>query len=292
MKKTGALHSPCFKETKRYVRAVFFTAIMLPATGNSESQPSHEAGQAPHWGYAGSNGPDHWADMAGEFALCGSGKRQSPVNIHDAQLQALYPLDFQYQPVALQVLNNGHTLQADYNTVSGDTTIAIGGKPYPLKSRPVYESTLMVGDVPYSLLQFHFHSPSEHAHDGRRFPMEVHLVHKNANGNLAVVGIFLKPGQQNPVLQKLLEYVPSTLNTVSNKTGITINAADLLPGNRKMFHYGGSLTTPPCSENVNWFVMKNPIEVSDEQIRKFTQLIGNNARPLQQAYWRNMLVSE
>ncbi len=281
------------KQTGWYVSALFLiAAAVVPAIGNSGSSQLQETRHAPHWGYSGQAGPSHWADMDGKFALCGSGKRQSPVDIRDANPQALYPLDFQYRPVSLHVLNNGHTLQANYNTASGDTTVVIGGNTYPLKSKQVYDSTLMLGDVPYNLLQFHFHSPSEHARDGRRFPMEVHLVHKNANGNLAVVGIFLKRGKHNPTLQKLLEHVPSTLNTVSNGTGITINATDLLPESRKMFHYGGSLTTPPCSENVNWFVMKTPIEVSDEQVRKFTQLIGRNARPLQQAYWRDMLVSE
>ncbi len=280
------------KQTAWYVGAMLLVAAAIPVTGNCELSQEDATRHAPHWGYGGQVGPSHWAGMAAEFALCGSGKRQSPVDIRDALPQALYPLDFQYRPVDLHVLNNGHTLQANYNTAIGDTTITVGGSLYPLKTKPVYDSTLMVGDVPYKLLQFHFHSPSEHARDGRRFPMEVHLVHRNANGNLAVVGIFLKLGKRNPTLQKLLEYVPSTLNTVSSGTGATLNAADLLPENHKVFHYGGSLTTPPCSENVNWFVMTTPIEVADEQVRKFTQLIGRNARPLQQVHWRDVLVSD
>jgi carbonic anhydrase len=251
-----------------------------------------ESGHTPHWSYTGSSGPAGWGSLAKAFALCGSGKRQSPVDIWDEVPADLYPLRFQYQSIPLLVLNNGHTLQANYNTLGQAENVTIGGKAYPVKGKPVHNSSLMIGDAPYKLLQFHFHTPSEHARDGRRFAMEVHLVHKSADGNLAVVGVLLKRGKENPTLKKVLDHVSGNINEVKHVKGVSINATDLLPTNRDVFHYSGSLTTPPCSENVNWYVMKTPIEVSDAQVKQFAKLIGENARPLQSMHWRQMLISE
>jgi carbonic anhydrase len=242
-----------------------------------------------HWAYTGSSGPAYWGELVNP--LCSSGHRQSPVNISAEGSANLYRLKFHYLPVSLQVLNNGHTLQANYSTDSDGQKITIGEQSYVIKPKAGYKSELMLGDVPYKLLQFHFHTPSEHARDGERFAMEVHLVHKSADGNLAVVGMFLKRGGHNSILQKLLDNVSSTINKVSVKTEVRINAADLLPEHREYYHYSGSLTTPPCSENVNWLVMKAAIQVSDQQVSRFIQLVGENARPLQSLNWRNMLVS-
>jgi carbonic anhydrase len=190
------------------------------------------------------------------------------------------------------VLNNGHTLQANYNTLGREETVTIGGKPYPVRTKPEYHSVLRLGDVPYQLLQFHFHTPSEHAREGLRYAMEVHLVHKSADGNLAVVGVLFEKGKENPTLKKVLDNVSSNVNEVKRVQEVKINAVDLLPDERQVFHYTGSLTTPPCSENVNWFVMKTPMEVSDAQVRQFERLIGKNARPLQSMHWRSMLISD
>ncbi len=267
--------------------SMLLALFIFPATG-SYATTQH----AVHWGYAGSVGPDKWGSISNEFALCGSGKRQSPVDIQNEESADLYPLQFQYQSVPLQVVNNGHTLQANYDTANKEEVIDIGGKSYPLHTKPVYDSTLMLGDVPYKLLQFHFHTPSEHARENERYAMEVHLVHKNANGNLAVVSVLLKRGAPNATLQKMLDNVSDSINEVNAVQGISINVADLLPQNQQVFHYSGSLTTPPCSENVNWFVMKTPMEVSNKQVKHFANLIGKNARPLQDMHWRSMLVSE
>jgi carbonic anhydrase len=257
------------------------------AVYSSETAGKH----ALHWGYSGSVGPEEWGNLSQKFAVCGSGKRQSPVNIMSEVPADLYSLDFQYQPVPLRVVNNGHTLQANYNSADSQATVQIGDQAYPIKSKSVYNSIMMLGDVPYSLLQFHFHTPSEHARQGQRYPMEVHLVHQSADGNLAVVGIFIRRGNENSTLAKLLGNVSSTVNKENVIQSIKINAADLLPDDRARFHYYGSLTTPPCSENVNWFVMKDPIEASANQINQFENLIGKNARPLQRMYWRSMLIS-
>jgi carbonic anhydrase len=281
----------------KYIFSGFLIRILLlstlPLSGLVAATNQHaETGHTSHWGYTGSSGPDEWHSLSEAYALCGSGKRQSPVDIWNEASADLYPLRFEYKSIPLLVLNNGHTLQANYNTVGKEKTVSIGGKPYPVKSKPVHDSTLMLGDVPYKLLQFHFHAPSEHARDGRRYAMEVHLVHKSADGNLAVIGVLFERGDENPILRQVLGNVSGNINEVKLVQGVTINAADLLPHDRQVFHYSGSLTTPPCSENVNWFVMKTPIEVSDEQVNQFEHLVGENARPLQPMHWRSMLVSE
>jgi carbonic anhydrase len=263
----------------------------LPFTSLVAAQ-NKAGGHSTHWGYTGSVGPSEWYRLAKAYALCGSGKRQSPVDIWNETPAELYTLDFQYQSIPLQVLNNGHTLQANYYEPGGQQTVSIGGKSYPVKGQPTYNSTLMLGDVAYKLLQFHFHTPSEHARNGGRYAMEVHLVHKSADGNLAVVGVLLKQGKMNPTLGKILDHASDKINETKLVKGVTINAADLLPADRNVFHYSGSLTTPPCSENVNWFVMKSPVEVSDSQVKQFARIVGENARPIQSMYWRSMLTSE
>jgi carbonic anhydrase len=284
------------KNCKHVISGMIFQILLFssfPFCGLVAATNQHaNTGHTSHWGYTGASGPAEWHSLSKEYALCGSGKRQSPVDIWNEVPADLYPLQFQYQTIPLLVLNNGHTLQANYNSVGGEETVTIGGKPYPVKGKPIYNSTLMLGDVPYKLLQFHFHTPSEHARDGRRYAMEVHLVHKSADGNLAVVGVLLERGNENPILKKVLDNVSGAINKVKIAHSVKINASELLPDDRQVFHYSGSLTTPPCSENVNWFVMRTPIEVSDEQVDQFEKLIGKNARPLQNMHWRSMLISD
>ncbi len=268
--------------------------LIMLAAANQIALASDDAGggHALHWGYTGAAGPEEWGNLSPKYVVCGSGKRQSPVNISNEVPANLYSLRFQYQAIPLLVLNNGHTLQANYNSSEREATVKIGDESYPVQTKTTYNSTLMVGDVPYELLQFHFHTPSEHAREGRRYPMEVHLVHRAGDGNLAVVGVFFKRGNENPTLAKILKNVSHEINKVFRVQHVEVNAADLLPDNRQTFHYYGSLTTPPCSENVNWFVMKTPIEVSGDQVNQFEKLIGKNARPLQPMNWRSMLTSE
>ncbi|WP_019614694.1 carbonic anhydrase [Psychromonas ossibalaenae] len=279
------------KAVNRLGVSAFFALTLFPALLQASTLKDKQIRHSLHWGYSGSAGPEHWGTLANKFVLCGSGMRQSPVDIEYDYSVELYPLLFEYQPVPLKVVNNGHTLQVNYDSPVQQKTVSIGGKSFPVKSRPVYNSKLMLGDVPYKLLQFHFHTPSEHAVTGERYAMEVHLVHQSDDGNLAVVGVLLKRGAKNQLLQKVLDNVSGTINKV-NVTGIMVNSADLLPDKRQYFHYSGSLTTPPCSENVNWLVMKDAMEVSGQQVSRFTQLIGANARPLQEILWRSMLLSE
>lgn len=223
-------------------------------------------GSDSHWGYEGQGGPEHWASMSKEFSLCGGGKEQSPIDISGAQTTNLPAIQFDYKADSLEILNNGHTIQVNRAAGSG---ISVGGEKY-------------------ELLQFHFHSPSENIVDGKPFPMEMHLVHKSAKGQLAVVGVFFKTGAKNAVLDQAWSHMPHHAGDKKKAGSVSINAADLLPADRGYYSFEGSLTTPPCSEGVKWMVLKAPIEASKKQIEQFTQVIGANARPVQPLHDRKV----
>ena len=201
--------------------------------------------------------------------MCKIGRSQSPVNIQKAKADEVYTLKIDYKPVTLQVLNNGHTLQVNYDDKSS-------------------VSKFYYNDREFKLLQIHFHTPSEHAFEGKRYSMEAHLVHKSPDGQLAVIGVFLDPGRENSILQLALDNVSDKMNQITLVENSVINATSLLPDLQHSFHYQGSLTTPPCSENVNWFVMQHHIEISEEQLERFAKLIGENARPVQQLFDRKL----
>lgn len=226
------------------------------------------AGGGTHWGYDGHEGPQHWGSLSTEFATCSSGKTQSPVNIEKARAADLASIEFNYRPSAVNIVNNGHTVQVNYD--KGSYITVDGGR--------------------FDLLQFHFHSPSENTINGKAADMEVHLVHKNAEGKLAVVGVMLNAGQTNKVLSPVWGNMPAAHK---NKTASgKINAADLLPASQGFYRFEGSLTTPPCSEGVKWFVMKDAIPVSRDQVGKFVKVVGHNARPVQATNSRSIKASK
>ncbi len=211
-----------------------------------------------HWGYGGEHGPKEWGELEPGFAQCKLGKSQSPIDIRNTKKAALPALDFQYAKSSAEVVNNGHTIQV---------SLASGGE-------------LNLDGVPYKLLQFHFHAPSEEKINGKAYSMVAHLVHQNAEGKLAVVAVLLKEGKANAALGPVFENLPQTEG--ARKTlGADLNAADLLPAGRGYFKFVGSLTTPPCSEDVRWQVLKQPVEVSKAQIASFRKLYKMNARPVQ-----------
>ncbi len=222
------------------------------------------AGSEP-WGYEGRSGPDHWASIKGEFSTCGVGKRQSPINIDSSAGTDLGSIEFNYNDTKIEIVNNGHTIQVNNSA----------------------KSFIKIGARKFDLLQFHFHSPSENTVANKPFDMEMHLVHKNDQGELAVVGVFLKAGGTNGQLSKFWKDMPASVS----KKALTakINPKDLLPANKAFYHFNGSLTTPPCSEGVNWYVLKDPVEVSKDQVGKFLAVIGNNARPVQASNGRFVL---
>ncbi len=223
------------------------------------------------WGYTGENGPEHWGKLSHDFAMCEKGKSQSPVDISKTYKAKLEDIVFSYKATPLKVVNNGHTVQVNY----------------------LPGSSITVDGEKYELLQFHFHAPSENTVGGKHYSMEMHLVHKNRNNKLAVVGVFMKEGRANEVIQKIWDNISPVVNEEKTVDSISINAADLLPDEKDYYHFYGSLTTPPCSEGVNWSELKTPVEVSEAQIRKLEAVIGgHNNRPTQPVNYRFILESE
>lgn len=217
------------------------------------------ASEGAHWSYGGESGPEHWGEISPDYAACAKGVEQSPVDIPaDSALNAA-DISFSYQPSAVNIVNNGHTVQVNYDK----------------------GSSITLNGVRYDLVQFHFHAHSEHALAGELEPMEAHLVHKNAKGGLAVVGVLLKAGSENPAYAAVLNNLPAEEGEPHAVSGASVDANQLLPTTRTYWRYNGSLTTPPCSEGVQWLVLNTPVELSDAQIAEYTAIYNANARPLQ-----------
>ena len=219
-----------------------------------------------HWGYTGDIGPEHWAELAAENKACAVGTRQSPIDIREGVAVALEPIAFDYRASGFSVLDNGHTVQV--NVAAGNGITVMGKR--------------------YELVQFHFHRPSEERVNGRQFDMVVHLVHKDAEGKLAVLAVLLERGPDNkpqPVIQTVWANLPLEKGEAL-PAQVEIDPAQLLPAERGYYTYMGSLTTPPCSEGVLWMVMRTPVSVSPEQIGIFSRLYPMNARPVQAASGR------
>lgn len=219
-----------------------------------------------HWTYEGHGGPQEWGKLEQGFAACAVGTQQSPINLEGAvRAESAGPV-LPWKPLAYKVVNNGHTIQAD---VTGDGgTATQGGKTYALK-------------------QFHFHAPSEHAIDGQRTAMEAHFVHAAPEGGLLVVGVFMKPGAANAAFSSVMAAAPRKPG--EKVMGAPVDPAGLLPAARGTYRYEGSLTTPPCSEIVDWNVLASPLEVAQADIDAFRAIFPMNARPLQAVNRRFLL---
>jgi carbonic anhydrase len=222
----------------------------------------------PHWGYEGDTGPSVWGGLSPDFSACAEGSHQSPVDIAAWKSETVPDLRASFSAAALRIvhhehmadaINNGHTIQVNYT--EGDT--------------------LDVGDASYELLQYHFHAPSEHTLNGQHFPMEMHMVHKASDGSLAVIGVFIEEGAHNAAFDPVWSNLPREKSVETHFQNVTVNVDDLLPKGHATYRYDGSLTTPPCSEGVKWFVMTEPIQLSPDQIAAFTALIDGNNRPVQ-----------
>lgn len=215
--------------------------------------------EGPHWTYEGAEGPEHWGELAPEFGACSAGKNQSPVNIEKTVTGKLPKLGFNYKSSVTDIVNNGHTVQANFQP----------------------GSFLSVGDRKFELKQIHFHTPSENHIQGREFPLEGHLVHADKDGNLAVVAVMYKFGQAGKGLAKLWKQMPHEAGEKVAFDG-AISATELLPRRRGYYYFSGSLTTPPCSEGVSWVVMKNAVDVQKEQVEQFAHVLHHpNNRPVQ-----------
>lgn len=242
-------------------KRLFAVALASACLGLSAPGQASES----HWSYHGETGPEHWGKLAGEFASCAAGKNQSPVDLRESQaIRAELPaIELDYRPGGHEVVNNGHTIQVNYQP----------------------GSSMTVGGHRYELRQFHFHAPSENARDGKPFPMEVHFVHADAEGNLAVLGVMYELGGHNDALAPAWAVMPAQAGGTAAPAQL-LDAAALVPADRAHFRFTGSLTTPPCSEGVLWLVLKQPAQLSAEQLAVFAKLYPMNARPIQQASGR------
>ncbi|HET9208325.1 MAG TPA: carbonic anhydrase family protein [Burkholderiaceae bacterium] len=226
-------------------------------------KPVAKAMRAAHWSYDGEAGPEAWHQLKPEFAKCGSGSRQSPIDIRDGIRVDMDPVQFDYRPSAFRVIDNGHTVQV--NVAAGNFIDVMGRR--------------------FELQQFHFHRPSEERIEGKQFDMVAHLVHKDLEGRLAVVAVLLERGGAHALVQTVWNNLPLEKGE-ELAARATLDLNHLLPKDPRYFTYMGSLTTPPCSEGVLWMVMQQPVTVSAEQIDVFARLYPMNARPLQQASGR------
>jgi carbonic anhydrase len=235
-------------------KAVLFIVFLFLAPA-----PTVLAGSGAHWSYSGHRGPEHWGELADAYKMCALGKNQSPIDLTGFIEAELPPLSLTYGAGASEILNNGHSVQVNYK---GGSTLEIEGRAFELK-------------------QFHFHAPSENRIEGKSFPMEVHLVHADKDGNLAVIAVMVEEGEANGLLASLWKDMPRHEGDRSALSG-GLNVMSLLPKDKDYYRFNGSLTTPPCSEGVFWVVMKEPVTASPEQIKEFEEVMHHpNNRPLQ-----------
>ena len=218
-----------------------------------ESAEGHEV----HWSYEGDTGPAMWGSLDPSFAACDDGSRQSPVDIAGAVAGGESELEIRWQPGDAEVIDNGHTIQVN---VAEGSAINLEGREF-------------------ALLQFHFHHPSEHTVEGSAAPMDIHFVHAAAEGDLAVIGVFLEAGEADSTIQSIWEAIPSAGESPGTLAALDPRA--LLPEGGSHYRYPGSLTTPGCSEIVSWVVMAESVAVSQDQIDAFVALYPMNARPVQ-----------
>jgi carbonic anhydrase len=230
-----------------------------------EAKPAAKPIEHAHWSYTeGPDGPANWWRTSKDNLLCSAGKQQSPINIEGGILVDLPPLRFDYKISPLTIQDNGHTILVNY---------AEG-------------SNLSLDARQYRLVQFHFHKPSEEAIDGKRADMVAHLVHQHHDGRLLVVAVLMNSSleasqAENAAFQMILNHIPLVKKESSSPNGVMIDLNQLLPKNLAYFTFMGSLTTPPCSENVQWVVLKEAALISKQQLDNFSRIYPNNARPLQ-----------
>ncbi len=212
------------------------------------------------WSYTGDTGPEYWGDIE-EASACKIGQEQSPINITRAVASASKAPTFNYsQSASLSIIDNGHTVV--YTPTTDDNTINLNNERFELK-------------------QFHYHTPSEHQFGGQTYPAEIHFVHANNAGNLAVVGVMLMQGQENSIMSSLLEDTKLSAKNKAEVISSRVNLAALIPTAPTFYHYAGSLTTPPCSEQVQWYVTKEPLAVASHQLAALSDLYEGNNRPIQ-----------
>lgn len=250
------------------VTSSVFVALVSAQSALAAPKASDAHSASPHWAYDGEEGQSHWSELAPTFAKCAEGRAQSPVDLN-TRASAAVGLDnvlFHYHPVTGVEVNNGHTVQVDVG--QGDSIELDGAR--------------------YDLAQFHLHTPSEHRLDGKQYPAELHFVHKDARGQLAVVGVFLDVGAPTAALADVFAAMPTKAGQ-QKPLAKPLDLASVLPPSAGTLRYEGSLTTPPCSEGVHWVVFREPVTVSEAQLASFKKLYSGNARELQAQNGRMVL---
>jgi carbonic anhydrase len=228
--------------------------------GEKHASTKKKKQKAVHWTYAGEDGPEFWGELSSEYASCKTGRNQSPIDISKTTITTLKPLKtFQRFP-AVDIINNGHTIQASF-------------KP---------GNIMAVDGVMFQMKQMNFHAPSENQIMGKSYPLEAHFVHADPNGNLAVLAVMYEEGVENKALAKLWKQMPKTKMRKPKKLKSKVLAGQLIPRKKMYYRFSGSLTTPPCSEGVIWVVMKETMTASKAQIEAFKKVMKrDNNRPVQ-----------
>jgi carbonic anhydrase len=267
--------------------ALMGAALLAGCGANKPAEPAAEAPKAPaaktrtvappkesaHWGYEAGEGPSNWGKLSPEWKACGDGNAQSPIDIEKTKKADLPVLKAEFRPAELKIIhhehmadvvNTGHSIQVNYT--EGDK--------------------LKLGNEEFELLQYHFHSPSEHTVAGKHYPMEMHMVHKSAEGKLAVVGVFIDEGTANAAFEPVWANLPQAKSVEHHLEHVKVDVNKLLPASTASYRYNGSLTTPPCSESVKWTVMATPVQLSKQQIDAFRAIMKGNNRPVQALHGR------
>jgi carbonic anhydrase len=263
--------------------AIAACAVIAACSGSESPQVAEEPAvhdeakhEAVHWGYEGAAGPGHWAELSAEFAACAGGREQSPIDLTNAsevtgvqfgRVIGELIVNFDRRSEILELIDNGHTIQ-----VTPDAEVGI-----------------VIEGVRFGLAQFHFHAPSEHLIEGVRYPLEAHFVMSNAAGELAVLGILYEEGEHDPAFDVIMANLPVDMGDARHIEDLELDIETLKPLPDVFYAYSGSLTTPPCSEGVRWFVIAEPEELSAAQIEAITSHLYDNARPLQPLNERKLL---
>ncbi len=242
-------------------------AQTAPVTLATSETPPIQDNSAGNWSFEGVNGPEAWGDIKPEYILCKVGKSQSPINLKWSKPRGGGEIQLNYKPTDLKMIDNSHTLEI--RTEDGGSAMLHG--------------------EPYKLTEVQFRTPSEHQLSGNQLPLEAHFVHKNKKGGLAVVAVILIQGAANPEIEKLWNAWPNVKNAEMEITNESFNPMVLMPRKTTHYAYTGSLTYPPCSEGVKWFVLNTPVEISKEQITGFRSHYSNNSRPIQQLQGRKVI---
>jgi len=240
-------------------RSVWYATFLLAVT-----PVLAQAAGAPHWEYSGEQGPAHWGQLRRDFATCDLGRRQSPIDIVETHRQKLPEIEFQYRSAPLRLVNDGHTVRV----------------------RMANGSRIVLGKDSYALQQLHFHVPGGDRIQGEEFAMAAHFVHKSSTGRLVVVVVLFRQGNENAALAALWPKIPARADGERLFPEFMLDATQLLPAARGYYTYEGSLTASPCTEGVTWLVLKQPLDLSAEQLARYSKLFPNNARPVQPLHGR------